>query len=610
MRQENVQSRVPMSLYRDRIEVEANRLVPRPFDASDIPRCYPYPLLEQTQDRRSTALDVVGFDGGSFSVVVCPDLGGRIIALADRVVECELLSVPSELQYQESGCRGVGVSHGLEVWCGDGRPLSMAPLQHSTQEPDDEQNSLFVFDPIIHPGVSLQIGYGFNADQRWFNVELLAVNRSSLPKPAPMSLALHHALGAEVRSRNLGFFRLPTGCVAIEAEMPLFGARIAENAGLLDLTGEMWLMPSEAILRRFRLIPLGGVHRVLGLSGSLVVATASNQVVLRSLEGHREGALYLQLEDESTVEAPVSFEPGSDWLGSLESLQARPMRLRLDLGDGEVLQTSFGEYEVKSAISLGRQFIAKSLAGTTVKDSPFGQISSAIEDADCRAIDLMEADDPLTGAPWLLAQSACSIRNGDIEGAASAADSLLTASPHNPLNWWLASTLMRERGRESDEQDPLLNAHFLAPLEPMLKVEAFLQTPVSETDQKSSILESVARNPVSALDAGLRLYGLGLHSSAVRVVEDLVRVRPSASLYYLLAGIYLQNEKFAFEANRLVGQGDELEIEPPYPFTGLARDLLAAVVGSFPKSEGASQLFELVEAFLKKELPASEKAGE
>lgn len=595
-----------MAMFRDRIEIEARRLEPAPMVPEDLPGCYPYPELLLTDDLRSISLDTVGFESKQLSATICPDLGGRILSLHDRHTDSDLIQVPTSLEYGLGGSRGVTAQQGMEVVSEGGRPLGMASLPHMVQQADEEEGSCFVYDPMVQLDVSLQLGYGFSEEQKSLNLEVLLVHRGSYPQRVPLALMIHGAKSARLVTSRLAAVQVGSGCVAIESQMPLYGAEIAGNAGLVHvLPSDMALIPAEAVLRRLKITPLGVFQRLIGLDSGVAIGEVDGQLVLRSLDRDCEGVFYILTEAEKTLEAPVQFSPGADWFGDIGSLGSRVARLRLVLNDGSQFETEFNAEASASTIGPGRVWISKLASNWSHEDPRVKQVFEAIAEPRSTDLPAIDEDDPLLGSSSLLAQTIHSVSNGDLQSAASSAENLLTQEAQSPINWWLAATISRERGGQDEESDPLLNAHFISPLEPMLRVEAFLRTPVSSDAQRSSILESLAKDPVASIDAVVRLYNWGLQDAAVRVLEDLLRLHPTAKMYLLLAGIYLESERFAFEADRLVKQVEELSLDSLYPHTLTEWKLLQQVAKKFPNSEAAQSLFLYADAARKKERPAS-----
>ena len=96
----------------------------------------------------------------------------------------------------------------------------------------------------------------------------------------------------------------------------------------------------------------------------------------------------------------------------------------------------------------------------------------------------------------------------------------------DPLLWWGKAVALRLAGEDNEQE--LLNAHFLAPLEPALRAESFLSQPINPDGAPSPLLASLAENPEEFIEVACLLIDCGLFDQASRWIDEALRHRDLA----------------------------------------------------------------------------------
>lgn len=172
-------------------------------------------------------------------------------------------------------------------------------------------------------------------------------------------------------------------------------------------------------------------------------------------------------------------------------------------------------------------------------------------------------------------------RKGDFEGASASLDDAITFNGDDPLAWWFKAALARRSG-ETGERPELLNAHFLAPLEPMLRAEAFLSTPVGGRDA-SPLVAPLAEDPDAMVEVACTLSEAGLREDLARWVDECLRHREVPMLRFVLADALVTDSRMGVEAAHHVRLGCAAPALSPRPWRRYERDVLTRLAARFPE---------------------------
>jgi hypothetical protein len=148
----------------------------------------------------------------------------------------------------------------------------------------------------------------------------------------------------------------------------------------------------------------------------------------------------------------------------------------------------------------------------------------------------------------------------------------------DPLLWWIKG-LARRLGEdaEGDDRPELANAHFLSPLEPALRAEAYLaQAP--EGREPNPLLRRLM--PEEFVEVACLLIEHGLPDQAHRWIDEALRHVDLAMLRYLMAYILLQGTRMEMEAAGQVEAARRAQM-PPYPSRRLEWEALRVLEARF-----------------------------
>ncbi|MEJ5252579.1 MAG: DUF5107 domain-containing protein [Chthonomonadetes bacterium] len=136
----------------------------------------------------------------------------------------------------------------------------------------------------------------------------------------------------------------------------------------------------------------------------------------------------------------------------------------------------------------------------------------------------------------------CAMRRGDL---AQADDLFAEALLYNAADikaWMLRAAVLRLRGELEEASQVRLQVHLLMPLEPLLRTEAFLSTPVTPEGDAVNLLSPMTSQPHAFEEVACDYLNAGCPNDAIRILESPARLQmpETAMRHYLLALAYVK----------------------------------------------------------------------
>ncbi|MBX3113612.1 MAG: DUF5107 domain-containing protein [Fimbriimonadaceae bacterium] len=536
---------MPVKIYEDSASFTTKQVVPVPI-GNEIPACYPQVRLEITRETVEQTIPILWMENEFIRLGIAPSLGGRIVAITDLRTGIDVIPLPDEINLVENDFRGARWNHGIEFIAGENRSNSLGPVDFRVKEagsPEDK-GAVFLFewtgDLSWHAAITLY------PDRAAFLIEQNVFNRRWLSS---------HGRGGIDFPELVQDYVSPDSCLIAQPSAS-GGLFMSWTPGGLTLT-------DDGLVTGEPKIALGG-HRtdsiriecsVFSSKAPLTASTHSAAVFLDDKElivqPHQEIAnakVFLSVSGQ-TLEAPLSATLGGASTTPLNSLP------------GKIDAISIRDEHRETLVSWpsSSQCHPQTTTGSTA--SMFDEIIARAE-SPFRTYFRNPGLEPFSN--WMEAVEA--IKSDDFISAEESMDKYLGFNAEDSLGWWFKASMCRESGKAKDEDDrELPNAHYLAPLEPILRAEAFLNTPIAEGREPNPLLAPLAANP----DHAAGVIGLYLECHLIqgmaRLADELLRHRDNAMVRYLLAYALLEfarNETAAGEQVMLAGK---LAIEPPSP---------------------------------------------
>ena len=141
---------------------------------------------------------------------------------------------------------------------------------------------------------------------------------------------------------------------------------------------------------------------------------------------------------------------------------------------------------------------------------------------------------------------------------------------------------MAARLRGVEEGPELPNAHYLAPLEPVLRAAALLRQPHRDETSANPMLAPLMAVPSNFVEAACCLVEMGLFADAVRWLGEALRHIDLAVLRYLVAYCLLTGSRMEVEAAEQVAAAGRVTVSGPYPWRPIEKTALVALRKRFP----------------------------
>lgn len=545
---------------------------------------YPHLRLEPTSEIREITFDTVVLENPFLKVTLVPSLGGRILGIFDKRGSRDVLPIPRLLRAVGGGHRGARLDAGIEFCFGAAdRPNGMGSLSILIEEAEDDEAAAAVWlgECLFGHGLSFNARVSLAPDQAAIDVEGRVFNRSWTAKPYHSSIALGgFDSWVETSGGGLAF----TGADGV--------AVLADGIGTLSpfrlsRCEDPSLGPRQLDTFTFQLVPFTGVDAPVAASPYGVASVSDARLKLHPARMGLGSKLLLGTRDGNTLEASADLYPEQVLEIDLSGLESGPVALSVrEAHRDELLRWDAG-------VGFGLQPLAPpSMPAQAYMDA--AESHSRMEDPRLQLQRIaLEMGSRAAAAAM---RAVWELREGRYADAAESYETALLFNGEDHLSWWQKALAHRLLAEDGEERPELLNAHFLAPLEPLLRAESFLSQ--SDTGEGASpLLASLADQPENFVEVACVLLEAGLYEQTVRWLEEAVRHADGLMLRYLLAYCYLTHRK-DIEASEHLRRAAELPLTPPFPWRAMERVALQTLSTAFPTDERVRFLLERVDSFL------------
>ncbi|MCO5296190.1 MAG: DUF5107 domain-containing protein [Fimbriimonadaceae bacterium] len=545
------------------------------------PRSYPYRRLEVSTRVWRPSMRSVELDNPWVHAIFAPELGGRIVSLRRGRAGEELLAGGDRLEPRSTWGRG-GIEHARDAYLDHGVQLlapdrgnvsmpSLSPVETLISPPMDEDEAASVVMAGLAGGdLAFHVVAELPPDRAELVLEARFFNRS-LTRPSPYSAAWRahvpgfqpfrdHQVSAAVHpSSGAGLAWIFDPRLLREPRWDGEGLEIGRHPG-----GTL-LGPRQSDVVRVALVPLQGMAGLVAATPDLFAAVQGRSLRLLSV-GTTAGCRVFVLVGRETLEATLDLDPTTphelDLPGQPEGLEVRgpdgAVLLRWEPGSKEALLFESTPVPaslaalVRPAANSCEEAYLRGAARRSNGEDPSVELAVAAIAPELRSLCHLQ------GAMHLL-------RSGDSARASREVEIALGFNAEDPLAWWLKAVADRLSGGGSDEAPELPNAHFLAPLEPALRAEAFLSQGADGGPDPNPLLAPLAEMPDVALEAVCLVLDLGLWDQAIRLTEELLRHREQPLLRYLLAYSHLRATGMEVDVAHHLGLAGAQPLQPPFP---------------------------------------------
>ena len=521
----------------------------------------PYPRLRSVGREETRTFGAVVLENAYLRVTVLPGLGGRILSIHDKRTATEILQ-PAELIPLPGGPRGARLDAGIRVLLDqEDRPNDLGPVDTQIEEPPE---AVWIAETAGGTGMSFHLRVELPDERAELKIEARILNRTLRPLPYNGGLSLKigeaefdgetafapsRGTGFRLRSESLAHGEYRDGC--------LRRRRFSETGVLGPRQGDGW----HAVLT-----PFSGMEVLPSVSDDAIASYGDDKVQVQTVEPLPRARVLLGLADGRTLEAHADLYPEHILEIPLEGLSASPVALAVqDEGRNDRLRTT--------------RLPLRPLPEGRIPPETFPDPDVADLDADgLRRL----AFSPAHRALAHLERGHRLLATGDHAEADEALEDALLYNGDDPLNWWTKGMARRLAGND-DEGPEMPNAHYLAPLEPALRAEAFLAQSSNQGKEPNPLVAPLADRPESLIEVACLLLEIGVRAEASRWIDEALRHRDLPMLRYLLAHSLLSGSRMDAEAAVQVAAAGRLPFEPPYPWHEVERKALVELTERFPE---------------------------
>lgn len=536
---------MPVKIYEDSASFTTKQVVPVPI-GDEIPACYPQVRLEITVETVEQTIPVIWMENEFIRLGIAPSLGGRIIAITDLRTGIDIISLPTEIELVEDEFRGVHWNHGIEFVAGQKRGNSLGPIDFRVMEAgsQEDKGAVFLFEWIgdlsWHAAITLYPDRAsFLIEQNVFNRRWRSVEGCggiNIPALSSEHISPDSCLLSD-NSSSSGLFMswLP-------GDLTLRASGLVTGEPLIKLGGHR----SDSI--RIECSVYSNVAQLATVNHTAAIFLNDEQLIIQPHQSVLQAKIYLSVSGQ-TLEAPFSAPLGQESTTNLNSLPA------------SIDAISIRNEHRETLINWPKPSHFEPILATGSTADMFDEIIYRAE-APYRTYLRNPGLEPF--CYWMEAVEA--VKDDEFAKAEELMDKYLGFNAEDPLGWWFKSSIRRESGKAKEEDArELPNAHYLAPLEPVLRAEAFLNTPIAEGREPNPLLAQLAVNPDHAGGVVGMYLECHLIQGMARLADELLRHRDNAMVRYLLAFALLEYAKNETAAGEQVMLAGKLAIEPPFP---------------------------------------------
>lgn len=572
---------MPVTLLLDRIELESDTVgaitMAEPGYAAV---CPPYPDLNLSGNRANITLTLAILENDSHQITLCLDLGGRILSWYAKETETWVIPNPLSIRLESvpSG-RGLIWRHGIE-WSLSTFPRfnGLGPVEHQFMDPSDDvpEGGILLHELELGSGLSSHVSFilGETGPPR---ISVRVANRGFRPVSLPLCMALHGFQSGPQSAGKAFAFTRSEGNHVVATMSPGAALQTTQEQGtaLLRLfPEEATIAPRDVLDWSFSFDAISGIPQISAI-GQGIASEVGDGIALAVTEPIPQAKVVV-FGAEKSVEAIVDLSPDKPFVVEQNPLDEPIQAVRVDDEGGatRLWWRADGATEDAPKLVLPKASAERLRWIESLQAS--SDWSAAVRDPELR-----------NAAHIQLAYAAIGEHNW--EAAGECLDAALGVQASDALTWWLKAVVARKENQDELAAEYLPNAHFLAPMEPALRAEAFLSQPQTHGSDPNPVVAPIGNHPDAQLAVVHLLLEANLWDEAVRWMDECLRHRKTPLISIVLAWCYFTRSRMAAEAAQWVAQIDGMPHEAPFPWRPLEIRAVNELAGAFPSSKSMVQ---------------------
>jgi tetratricopeptide (TPR) repeat protein len=566
---------MPVQVYEDSLELLINVLQEDGYTKAS----WPHNAKSANETKETQKFHAVILENDYLKLTILPELAGRLWEITDKRIQSDTFGGGSEVFLGTPAKTGVDIRRGLLVSTpGSHHPNSLVRADFLVVEPEDpEQSTTVIISQFGSPSVTTR--YSLLPGDARVRVEVVIHNRT--PKPVPYE---SNTVWIENDHYNVVYNpdSIFAGTFCLNFELGTFEKA---NAGVWkeDLQSQRRapgavLAPGQSDSYSFYLTTVNGVGDVSMCNeygvGLLYVPRKpvdedSKEPPDRPAFSFRASRIILgaklliQNDSGATFEMPVDLYPEKVHYSDLTSIPWKVVAAELRDSSGATLARILPPKDNSEPVN--ESLPTSPIAQTSVRDLSDAQLLNLTSDFTLRVSAYLEL-------------AARATERGDYQRADTCYEHALLFNGDDPLAWW-AKSVNRRIGNlddENAERTELLNAHYLSPLEPCLRAEAFLAQPRNHGKDPSPLLASFNDIPENFIEVACQLIQARFYEEAAYFIDEALRHQNLGMLHYLHAYLLSRKGGMEMEVASRVQMATKAKF-PPMPYRDLEREILTLI---------------------------------
>ncbi len=466
-------------------------------------------------------------------------------------------------------------------------------------QPLEQEDAILLHEMIAGLGVSWQAKISLRPEEARVRMELSVFNRNLVPVECHWGLSANLPGSASTAGTAIYDEERKAG-LGIQPEPNTLAARSTQGTYLELTVPNQPLMPRQLAHFNVLITPISGLPALTSANASVAAHLNDSHLTLQSHQGFPSAKIFILTASGQTLESPLDLTVGS---AQEMPLPEGERFIGLVIEDSKKREIARWEKDGPSEITTKP---LPSIANEAVQKAKNQEAEPTTgESAYAKAVDYL--NDPAIAAPLFIQATAStplksaafvglamtSLAQKQYKAAAEFLETALLFNAEDHLAWWLKAVAERLAGSDENERPDLLNAHFLSPMEPVLRVESFLSQNQHGKDPSASI-SPLGENPEALIEAACLLLEAGLQTEAARWIDEALRHRDVPMLRYLHAWSLLQGSRMAAEAAEQVSAAGKLPLEPPFPWRSIEIKAIKDLLTRFPEDERLKTLEKLI----------------
>lgn len=583
---------MPSQVYEQQISLTLPMVEPVAIDPQNVPECYPWVPLKCSDNKTTSLVPVIVLENSFLRLKVLPNLGGRIYELHDKRTGTDIIPISPEPTVVADSYRGVQMQSGIEIhFGGHHRGNHLGRVEYQLREPghDEEPAAIFLHELDSGSGVSWTSCITLHPNEAQITLEVRLTNRTlhQLNLRTGLKAWLHEDHQPTPNSPFCWHSPATKSGFQIHCAEPIFTAELQANRLAIEsLNGT--LGPRRTHESKFIIIPYSGLDQ-LTASTHRAALSLGDEIKIQVPAKINQAKLILQTADGQSFEAQTELQPHETWVGNVSNLPAPVSRLLLrDFDKNEILAYDSQTQSVHPSEPIELGVNSLSSMATDQLLAAFNQ------DPNSPAAFYRFTQSPGMESLGYLGLTILKIKEEDWAGANSLIDKSLITQSEDAILWWLKAAILRNMGEAHEDRPELLNSHYLDPLEPLLRAEAFLSQPVSEFKEPNPITKPLAENPEEAIEVACTLLECGFLQDFAKFCDEILRHEEIPGIRDLYAYALLTHSRLKATAAEQLAIAATIPLKPPFPWRPVQKRALNRLSQEFPKDSRLKTLLRLI----------------